>query len=147
MKKFIIKILSMAAVIAILYGYNDVTAERIEADAIAKEEADAANAAVSAQNAENAAKSLHGWSDGTYEGSAMGYAGDIVVSVTVTSGEMSDITIVSAELEDGAYFEMAQDIVDDILDAQSVDVDTISGATFSSTGIRDAVETALEAAK
>ena len=42
---------------------------------------------------------------------------------------------------------MAKDIIEDIVDAQSADVDTISGATFSSTGIREAVTQALEKAK
>lgn len=43
---------------------------------------------------------------------------------------------------------MAEDIIPTIIDAQSADVDTISGATFSSTGIKNAVAQALkEAAK
>ena len=54
--------------------------------------------------------------------------------------------IVSAEKEDGAYLSMAEDIIPTIIDAQSADVDTISGATFSSTGIKNAVAQALEEA-
>ena len=42
---------------------------------------------------------------------------------------------------------MAKDKIEDIVDAQSADVDTISGATFSSTGIREAVTQALEKAE
>ena len=38
------------------------------------------------------------------------------------------------------------DIIDYIIDKQSSEVDTISGATFSSTGIKDAVAKALEKA-
>ena len=45
-----------------------------------------------------------------------------------------------------AYLTTAESILDDILKAQSADVDTVSGATFSSTGIRDAVSDALEQA-
>ena len=41
---------------------------------------------------------------------------------------------------------MAEDIIPKIVEAQSVDVDTISGATFSSTGIKNAAKEALEKA-
>ena len=52
----------------------------------------------------------------------------------------------SAEKEDGAYLAMAEDIIPKIIEAQSAEVDTISGATFSSTGIKNAAEQALEQA-
>jgi len=42
---------------------------------------------------------------------------------------------------------MAEDIIPTIIDAQSADVDTISGATFSSTGIRNAAQEAIEKAE
>jgi uncharacterized protein with FMN-binding domain len=42
---------------------------------------------------------------------------------------------------------MAKDIINRIIDSQSYDVDTISGATFSSTGIKNATEEALKKAK
>lgn len=54
--------------------------------------------------------------------------------------------MISAEKEDGAYLSMAKDIIPQIIDAQSADIDTISGATFSSTGIKNASEQALEKA-
>ena len=41
---------------------------------------------------------------------------------------------------------MAKDIIPKILDAQSAEVDTISGSTFSSTGIKNATKQALEKA-
>jgi uncharacterized protein with FMN-binding domain len=41
---------------------------------------------------------------------------------------------------------MAQDIIPTIIEHQSADVDTISGATFSSTGIKNAVQEALHKA-
>ena len=52
----------------------------------------------------------------------------------------------SADGEDGSYLTMAKDIIPKILDAQSAEVDTISGATFSSTGIKNATKQALEKA-
>ena len=47
---------------------------------------------------------------------------------------------------DSAYLTMAKDMIPKIIDAQSADIDTISGATFSSTGIKNASEQALEKA-
>ena len=42
--------------------------------------------------------------------------------------------------------ERLKDIIPKIIEAQSAEVDTISGATFSSTGIKNAAEQALEQA-
>ena len=81
-----------------------------------------------------------------YEGEADGFGGPIQVKVTVENGEITDIEVVSAEKEDGAYLTMAMDVIPNLIEAQSADVDTISGATFSSTGIINAVEAALEEA-
>ena len=87
------------------------------------------------------------WKDGTYEGEGQGFGGKVVVEVTIESGEITCIEVKEAQKEDSAYLEMAKDIIEDIVDAQSADVDTISGATFSSTGIREAVTQALEKAE
>ena len=71
----------------------------------------------------------------------------ITVLVTVENGTISEIEITSADGEDTAYLSMAEDIIPKIIEAQSADVDTVSGATFSSTGIRDAVSEALKQAE
>ena len=60
--------------------------------------------------------------------------------------KIAEINVISAEKEDGAYLSMAKDMIPKIIDAQSADIDTISGATFSSTGIKNASEQALEKA-
>lgn len=87
------------------------------------------------------------YKDGKYQGQANGYGGAISVEVTVAQGEISQIQILLADKEDKAYFDMATKIVDSIKENQSTDVDTVSGATFSSTGILNAVKQALEKAK
>ena len=84
--------------------------------------------------------------DGSYEGAGIGFGGEIRVEVVVEDGEITEISLLEAKWEDVAYLTTAESILDDILKAQSADVDTISGATFSSTGIRDAVSDALEQA-
>ena len=68
------------------------------------------------------------------------------MEVVIEDGEIDEINILEAQDEDAAYLTNAETILDDIMEAQSAEVDTISGATFSSTGIRDAVTEALEQA-
>lgn len=83
------------------------------------------------------------YQDGVYTGSAMGMNAPIEVSVTVENGQIADISIRSAK-EDEPYFSEALAVIGDILAANSTRVDTVSGATWSSGGILDAVEAALE---
>ncbi len=86
------------------------------------------------------------WKDGVYFGSGTGYGGEIKVSVTIKKGKISNITVVNHDKETPSYYAKAEVIVQKIVSAQSADVDTISGATFSSNGIRQAVIDALNQA-
>ena len=83
------------------------------------------------------------YKDGTYTGEAEGYGGTIQVEVTLAGDEITSINVVSAPGEDSAYLSQAESVIDSVLSAQSTDVDTVSGATFSSTGILNAVDAAL----
>lgn len=145
MKKFWIRVVNVAVILVALFGYNMVIEAREQADEIARLNAELVSAQVNAGNNNSSASGAY--NDGTYTGTAMGFGGDVTVEVLIEDGKISDLTIVSAEHEDGAYLAMAEDIIPAILDAQSADVDTISGATFSSTGIKDATAQALEEAK
>ena len=84
------------------------------------------------------------YADGTYIGSGDGFGGTVSVSVTVSGGKITAIDITDASGEDAAYLDKAKGIIDSMISANSPEVDTISGATFSSTGIKTAVEQALE---
>ena len=81
--------------------------------------------------------------DGTYTGEGTGFGGTIKVELTLKNQEMTDIQIISASGEDSAYLSQAQGVIDAILTGQTTAVDTVSGATFSSTGIIQAVNDAL----
>ena len=59
---------------------------------------------------------------------------------------MKKIDVLSAEGEDPAYYEQAESVLEKMLDAQSADVDTVSGATYSSGGLIEATGNALEKA-
>lgn len=87
------------------------------------------------------------YQDGVYAGSASGYRGDISVSVTVENGNISDITVVSAN-DDREFLQQAKNgVIPAIIERQDTDVAAVSGATFSSRGIINAVEDALDSQK
>jgi uncharacterized protein with FMN-binding domain len=71
------------------------------------------------------------YSDGIYTGKALGMNAMITVNVTVENGEITD----------------SLTVIDDILATQSTEVDVVSGATYTSGGIIDAVKNALVDAK
>ena len=142
MREFWVRLVSMLAIVGVLLGYNSVLDARAKEDEIAR---------LSAQVAGNGqSDSGNGGStnykDGTYTGEADGFGGTIQVEVKIEKNKIAEINVLSAEKEDGAYLSMAKDIIPKIIDAQSADIDTISGATFSSTGIKNASEQALEKA-
>ena len=83
--------------------------------------------------------------DGIYTAEAMGFEGQITVQVTVAEDKITDITILSAEDEE-EYLSRAKQVIPAILEGQSPNVDTVSGATYSSTGILNAVKLVLEKA-
>lgn len=140
MKNFWIRIVNVAAILVIIFGYNMVTEAREKDDEIAK-----LSAQIQSEEADG--DTAGSYKDGSYEGTATGFGGDITVKVTVDGGKITAVDIVSAEKEDGAYLTMAEDIIPKIIDAQTSEVDTISGATFSSTGIKNATAQALESAQ
>lgn len=136
MKDFLIRSFCLAAVILILAGYNQVLKDRSKDEEITKLEVQVTKLQ---QEKEKTVDIKGTYPDGRWEGGAKGFGGMITVLVTVENGTISEIEITSADGEDKAYLSMAEDIIPKIIEAQSADVDTVSGATFSSTGIRDTV--------
>lgn len=106
-------------------------------DNATKEDAEETGTEEESDDSENVYK------DGTYTGSAQGFGGAITVQVTLASDEITDIQVTSAPGEDSAYLSQGEGVISSIISAQSTDVDTVSGATFSSTGIINAVVDAL----
>lgn len=98
------------------------------------------------ENVSTKASSDASYKDGTYEGSATGYSGQMTVSVTVSGGKITEINIVDTG-DDEEYLIDAKDVIPQIIEKQSTEVDAVSGATHSSKGIINAVAKALESAK
>ena len=83
------------------------------------------------------------FTDGIYEGSGQGYRGNTSVKVQVEEGKIVSITIESYA-DDKQFFDRAKSsIISSILENQSIEVQAVSGATYSSNGIISAVANAL----
>ena len=88
-------------------------------------------------------KSESKWNDGEYEGTAEGMHGELGVNVTIEDGKISKIDIVSQAETEGVSDVALERVPEDIIDKQSTEVDTVSGATESSKTIIATVEDAL----
>lgn len=86
------------------------------------------------------------YNNGTYTGTAYGYAGDITVTITIENDVITDIHAY-ADGDDPEYYDDAMYyILPQIQQSVSADVDAYSGATYSSQGLIDAARQALSQA-
>lgn len=83
----------------------------------------------------------------TYTGEGNGYAGPVVVEVTMQGSKIVKIEVVSSEDTPGLSTQAFEVMIDRIVTKQGVDVDTVSGATASSRGLLQAVEDAIAKSK
>lgn len=147
MKIFSARLTGLLSILLILAVYQLLTMSRANAEEVAQLQ----NELTESQNQLNelvgASGSGGSYKDGTYTGEAQGYGGPIAVTVTVSDGQITDIDITSHSGEDAAYYALASNITTTMISQQSTDVSTISGATLSSTGIKNAVISALEEAQ
>ena len=108
-----------------------------------EEAADSEEASEAEEQSEEEETEELAYKNGTYTGEGQGFGGTITVEVTLQDDEITDIQVASAPGEDSAYLSQGKGVISSILSEQSTDVDTVSGATFSSTGIINAVNDAL----
>ncbi|EHR0219470.1 FMN-binding protein [Clostridium perfringens] len=81
--------------------------------------------------------------DGEYIGEAIGFKGNVKVKVIISGGKLSDVKVISHN-DDAEFFNKAKSVIIKILKNQgTAGVDTVSGATYSSRGIINAVNSAL----
>ena len=118
---------------------SDGTSEKDSADN--KESSDQTDSEETSDDSDNVYK------NGTFEGSGTGYGGTITVQVTLEDDTIIAVSVVSAPGEDSSYLSQGENVINSIISEQNTDVDTISGATFSSTCILEAVNDALSKAE
>jgi uncharacterized protein with FMN-binding domain len=78
--------------------------------------------------------------DGVYEGSYSQFPISVDVEVTILNGSITEIVIAKHQSGQG---QPAEVIIDDVIANQTLAVDTIAGATYSSIVILLAIEDAL----
>lgn len=91
--------------------------------------------------------SIKKYNDGTFSGEADGFQPALIVNVTISNDKIVNINIVEHNESEGFFEKPFETIPSDIINKQSLSVDTISGATYTSNGIINAVKAALEKAK
>ena len=124
--------------VTVLTGYKTPQAKKYEAsetedisqikEALAKESTAATAETTKKNTTKKGKKGAIDVKDGTYKGSANGYGGKVTVNVTVSKKTMTAIDIVSAPGETDSFFQRAKGVIDEMLTAQSTDVDVVSGA-------------------
>ena len=131
----LLKFVNLAIVLGAVVAFSVWASDMNAADAATQEKIDAAKQATE-----------HGpyAHDGTFKGSSKGYGGAVTMSVTIKNGYLESVDVVDASHEDEAWLKMCQDVPESIRKAQSPDVDTVSGATFTSTGMINAVKKAIQ---
>ena len=144
-KNFILRVVNLLLILAVLGRYQQVAVVSTAAAAKRQQEireVEAYNASLqkAAQEAEEAEAGIQ---DGTYEGSAFGFGDLITVSVTIKDGRITDIAVLDASGEDRPYYNQSLPLLDEMIDKQSTEVDTVSGATLTSEGLTGAVADAL----
>ena len=142
------------AIAAAVSGYSPLTytapavAETTQASEIAAEFKEIDTSDVEKEAAEGLATEtdfgidLSNVADGTYTGSGTGFSGTITVQVTIQGGKITAIEILSSG-DDESYFGRVRGLVDTVIEQQSLEVDTVSGATYSSRGLLSAIKNAL----
>lgn len=108
----------------------------------------AETAATSSPSATSPSNNSTIYIDGTYEGVADGFGPDLTVEVVIKDSRIQSVIVVDHNERNKRYWGLpVEQIPADIIETQSTDVDSISGATMTSDGIKKAVENALAKAK
>lgn len=139
-KSFFIKLANVLCICAILFVYQGFAERRQDKIAAMEEKA-------MAEAEENSTQTKSLYTDGTYTGSAQGFGGIVEVELVIEDGAIASARATNADNETPDYFKQAETIFDEVVKKQSVDVDVVTGATYSSNGIINGLKEALEKAE
>lgn len=90
---------------------------------------------------------MSGLNDGEYEATVDGQNGPMTVEVTISNGEISKVIVVSHN-ETESFAKQAFDaMLDEFKNQNTPDIDTVTGATYSSERLINAVKACLDQAK
>ena len=83
---------------------------------------------------------------GDFTGTAKGFGGDVTVTLTLTDGKITGCTAEGADETEGVGSKAIEQLPGEIAESGSIAVDGVSGATVTSTAIKEAAAAALTAA-
>ena len=137
MKVFFTRVINVLLVVIVLLVYQQQATAR-------SQQVEAYNAELEKYEAATQKQTGTGYQDGVYEGTGTGFSGDLTVEVTVKDTKISKVEIKDTS-DDEEYLSKASALLDEIVKNQGTDgLDAVSGATFSSNGIIDAFNNAME---
>ena len=85
--------------------------------------------------------------DGTYTATAQGFEkGDVKVTITVKDGKITDAEVDSSSQSKSYGADAAEGLAKEIVEAQSGDIDVVSGATATRDAVSEAVEDCMKQA-
>ena len=128
------------------------SAQRATPSASTSPSASPSGAAPSAATPTQAAPASSGLADGTFTGSSVNTRfGPVQVQITVSGGSVTDVQVPVYPSENGRDQQINSRalpvLVKETLDAQSADIDMVSGATYTSTGYLKSLQSALDEAR
>ncbi len=86
------------------------------------------------------------YTPGTYTGEAQGYGGQVTVTLTTDESKITDVEIVGDAETPTVGGAALETLKEQILAAQSAEIDGVSGATMTSNGVKAALQSALSQA-
>ncbi len=134
---------AVAAALSGQAGTTSATSESAESILAESKTIDSSSTA-SSQESSLSSDAASLYTDGTYEGSGTGLRGETLVEVTVQGGQITAISEISKQDDDQFFYRAWDTVTEEIIAAQSIEVDAVSGATYSSNSIMEAVAAALD---
>ena len=157
MKKIVLWLMSTLTVVVLLFGYHtstsstSATAESSQVAPIGGSTSGGSTSGGSTSDGSTSDGSTSGGSSGTVTGDAADTRwGPVQVQLTVSGGTITDVQVV--EYPDGNGKDQQINaralpvLVQETLDAQSADIDMVSGATVTSEGYLQSLQSALDQA-
>ena len=145
MKRITYWALSTITTVVLLFGYHTSTAGPLATSAESSVQAPISGTARASDT------SGSGSTSSTVTGGvAQTQWGPVQVELTVSAGTITDVSVVQYPNDNGRYAEINDYalpiLIQETLDAQSADIDMVSGATVTSYGYLDSLQSALDQA-
>ena len=166
MKKIVYGILATLSGLVLLFSYRTSLGEAVPTDVQPAQAAPSvatphsaatpsasttptASASASASPSGAAPAATSGLTDGTFTGSPTSTRyGPVQVQITVTGGKIGDVQAVEYPTDNSRDRQINEraipQLVSETLNAQSADIHLVSGATYTSQGYRDSLQSAID---